>query len=111
MEQIVKLFHRISYDSIFKVLGAYSLFLVVFGTITNTMCFIVCIRKRLLFKRTYLFVAFHTANDNLSLVTWNMDHFVSSFFNASYKNNKYTCKCFEILQYTSLQASSWFLVS
>ena len=111
MEQVLKLLGRVSYDSIYKLLGAYSLFLVFFGLITNTICFGVCLRKRLLFKRTYLFIAFHCFNASLSLLTWNLDHFISSFLYISYKNNKYTCKIFEILQYSSLQSSSWFMVS
>jgi hypothetical protein len=110
MEQLLKILSRVSYDTIFRLLGAYSLFLVVFGLIANTICFSVCIRKRLLHKRTYLFIAFHCINDSLSLLTWNMDHFLTSFFYISYKNNKYSCKILEILQYASLQSSSWFLV-
>ncbi len=75
MEKLMKILSRVSYDTIFRLLGAYSLFLVVFGLIANTICFSVCIRKRLLHKRTYLFIAFHCINDSLSLLTWNMDHF------------------------------------
>ena len=93
-----------------KGIGVYSLLLIFFGFMSNIIFFMICIQKNLFLKRIFIFIAFHSISNCLSLLTWNMDHFITAFFDITYKNNRYTCKIFEFLQYVSLQTSSWALV-
>lgn len=93
-----------------KIFGFYSLFLVVFGTIGNTLIIIVCLKSKN--NPTFSLIKYLAANDLISLFFWNLSHFTYSVFGMDLENsNIILCKFGNWMQFSSLQASAWILVS
>jgi hypothetical protein len=96
-------------DKIQFVLAYYSLFIVIVGTIFNTLSFLICIRIRN--NNTFIFLAFLSISDIFCLYYWNLHHFLNTIFDIDWKaNTQFQCKIGSFLQYSFLQISAWLLV-
>ncbi|CAF1093620.1 unnamed protein product, partial [Brachionus calyciflorus] len=99
-------------DIVYKMLGTYSLFLTIVGTIFNIMVILICIRKRLWRITTFKFMVVMAVNDAVSLYQWNLKHFIDPFFNIDFNFTSLVwCRLSLFLQYYCLQYSAWILVS
>lgn len=93
-----------------KILGVYAVFLTLFGTVANLLSCLVCFRMRK--NTTFIFLAFMTISDLISLYWWNTNNFLKEFAAIDLLSiNKYVCKAGNYLQFTSLQISAWILVT
>jgi hypothetical protein len=100
-----------SIEIIQKILAVYSLFLIVFGTLTNPFCCYICLRKNLRVVPTFIFLVFMLISDTIALYFWNLNHFVSTFYGYVFEGYGIgVCKFFFTTQLISLQISSWILV-
>ncbi len=93
----------------YKILGLYSLFLVVCGTVCNLLTLInTCQIKK---PNTFIYLRFIAVSDLIALYYWNLDKFIVNWFGNEYQSMSLTmCKIGSFLQYTTLQFSSWLLV-
>lgn len=93
-----------------KVVCAYGVGLIFFGTFSNMMSFFVC--SKLKSNKTFVFLSFLSISDIFSLYYWNLSHFFSVYFNIDIINyNYWLCKFAQFIQYASLQSSAWMLVN
>ena len=98
------------YDILEKILGLYTLLLIVIGTITSLLSIYICFRLRQ--TSTFVFLAFLSLSDILTLYYWNLTHFINSYTNIDFLNfNYWVCKFGSYFQFTSLQISAWLLVN
>ncbi|CAF0800899.1 unnamed protein product [Brachionus calyciflorus] len=100
------------YEILSRILGAYSLMLIIFGLIANFIIFFICLRKPLRKISTFKFFSILALSDTLSLFECNLTHFTIAYFNIAY-NSIYLpwCRLEQFLQQTFLQLSAWILVS
>ncbi|CAF1044319.1 unnamed protein product [Brachionus calyciflorus] len=100
------------YEILSKILGAYSLMLIIIGTISNFIIFYICSKKPLRNISTFKFLSILALSDTLCLYGWNLTHFTVSYLNIDY-NLIYLaiCRIELFIQQTSLQYSAWILVS
>ncbi|CAF0884018.1 unnamed protein product [Brachionus calyciflorus] len=100
------------YDILSRILGAYSLMLIIIGTISNLIIFYICSRKTLRNISTFKFLSILALSDTICLYEWNLKHFTVAYFNIAY-NFIYLpwCRLEQFLQQTFLQYSAWILVS
>ena len=93
-----------------KILGYYSLVLVVLGTLGNLIIMFVSIKTNT--HAMFALFGYLAFSDMLSLYFWNLSHFIYSSFDIDIQNfNVYMCKFGTWIQYSSLQSSAWILVS
>ena len=93
-----------------KILGYYSLIIALLGLFGNIIIFVVSFKS----KTNSMFVLFCylAISDTLSLLFWNLNHFIYSSFNLDIQNfNVYSCKIGSWIQFSSLQSSAWILVT
>lgn len=94
------------------VLGIWSILLVCLGTCSNLLCLYVCTRKKMRKVPTFIFLAFITITDTISLYGWNLNHFIQAYWDFVLDDlNKIVCKCLTFYQCFSLQTSAWLLVN
>jgi hypothetical protein len=94
-----------------KLLGAYSLFLIIFGSLTNILSFIVCIRKRIRKNPTFIFIAHRVIFDVLALFFVNIDNFYQFYYGTIPENKlKIYCNASMFLQIFPPETSAWLLV-
>ncbi|CAF0800937.1 unnamed protein product [Brachionus calyciflorus] len=100
------------YEILSRILGAYSLMLIILGTIFNFIIFYICSKKPLRNISTFKFLSILALSDTICLYEWNLKHFTVAYFNIAY-NFVYLswCRLELFLQYTFLQYSAWILVS
>ena len=92
-----------------KIVGAYELIVIIVGTFGNLFIFYVSFLNRQ--NSTFLFLAFLSISDMLSLYWWNLNHFVQPFTNLDLQNfNFYYCKIMNFFQFISSQTSAWILI-
>ncbi|RNA11052.1 FMRFamide receptor-like [Brachionus plicatilis] len=95
-------------DIIYKILGAYALFLTIAGTVLNLVVFGICIRKRLWRTSTFKLIAVLSLNCIIGLYEWNLKHFIDPFFGVDFNFTSLSwCRLSIFLQYFSLQYSAW----
>jgi hypothetical protein len=96
----------------FDVANAYyALFLIVFGTISNICCFIVCSQKEL--KNTFMFsiYRFLFISDTMSLYTWNLGTVIYGLSGHIIESGgTLVCGLFSWFTFLTLQWSAWLLV-
>lgn len=93
------------------VLGVYSLFLIIFGTLSNSICFCVCLRQRLRTIPTFVFLAFGVLIDTISLYFLNLDKFYTTFYGVSLTEmSSFYCYCQRYFHDTTVQIAAWFKV-
>ena len=92
------------------IFAAYILWLLVFGTIGNILVILICIRLRK--TKFFVFLAGIGLSDTFALGAWNLPMFLSVFFSIDFEGlNVYSCRVFSFVQYSSLQITSWMVVS
>ena len=98
---------------VMQILAGYSLFLLIFGTLTSVLNILVCLRRRLRKNNTFVVLIFNSISDSGSLYCWNFDRFINYFDpRLSYEGTSLSfCKFIVWLQFFSLDWSSWLLVS
>ena len=95
-----------------KFAAITALFFIIFGTVGNIITFSICLNSKLRKKTFFVFIAFITICDILTLYTWNLSTFLTPFFHIFHENLHYAwCKFTVLSQYFSLQASAWLLVN
>ena len=96
--------------SIAEVVGVYSMWLIVFGTIGNLITFYVCYQLRS--TTTFVFFAFMAITDLVSLYYWNLKNFLTAFYAIDISRlSIYSCRINSFIQFASLYTSAWLLVS
>jgi hypothetical protein len=92
-----------------KIIGMYSIILIVLGTLTSLFSLGICIKLSKM--STFLFMAFLTFSNIVSLYFWLPAKFLMEYFNIDLQNfNFWHCKIASYLQFSSLQISAWILV-
>ena len=95
--------------SLWQIISAYSLWLIIFGTIGNTITIYVCYQLRK--NTTFVFLAFMAWSDLFTTYNWNLSIFISAFFSIEiFGTSMFMCKCGFFVQYSSLEVSAWLLV-
>ena len=92
---------------IFSYIG---LVIIVIGVIGNALIVFVSLRSKS--HTTFVLLRYLAVADTLATIFWNLNHYTNQNFNfdlASY--SMYTCRIGEWLQYSSMQASAWLLVT
>lgn len=101
-------------DVLAKVIGAWSIILVLIGSIFNPLVCFVCFKsKQLRSTSTFKLLAIAALNDFLVQFEWNFDHFTLGFFNfAESSNSVFYCRFVTMfMQYVTLEFSSWMWLS
>jgi hypothetical protein len=94
-----------------KLIGAFSLFLIIIGTIGNFCGFLVCLRKSLRKTPTFVFTAFALVGDIITLYFWNVDHYLYAFHGYQIEElSVELCRFATFFQTFSFQWSAWQLV-
>ena len=94
-----------------KILGSITLILTIFGIFGNVFTAFICMRKKLRCITTFVFLAFISGNDLLTLLIWNLDQYFEAFFNFSHEFlSVWWCKMCVFIQYFCLHNSAWLLV-
>jgi hypothetical protein len=99
-----------AFEVLERVIGIYCLLLTVIGSVLNMFCFCICLS---LIRRngTFIFMAFFSLSNLVSLFWWNVVNFFVPFFDFDLKSaSTVGCKIGSYLQFSSLQISAWFLV-
>jgi hypothetical protein len=98
--------------NLLKILSAFTVALIIIGTVLNVLSFCICCRKKLNAINTFKLIMFSSVADTISLYGWLLNHSVYAFFNF-FELNRWTlfwCRFQDFYQYTSLHYSSWILV-
>lgn len=94
-----------------KFIGSYAAFLVVFGTLSNFLTFLVCLRKNLKKTPTFVFLAFCCVTDTIPLFVRNVDNFSNLCLGYRVRaTNEFSCKTNLFFHFFPLQTSAWLLV-
>lgn len=99
-------------DSVLNTAFAYySLFLIIVGTIGNFFTIYLIAKTSLKKTTTFVFFAFLSMVDIMTLYWWNLDHFITPIFNINRQRaSTFLCSFDIFLQFAFLQASAYFLV-
>ena len=93
------------------LIGIYALFILIFGMLGNSLLLLMCLLTNLKKTPTFNFIAFMAGCDFMSLFWWNLDHFLTPFFNIDRQNDGIAwCKFESFIQYSVLEGSAWLLV-
>lgn len=101
-------------DVLTMIFAWYHGFLMVASIILNPFIFFICIRsKKLRYKSTFKLLAASSINDILVCLEWNQAHFTNTVFNysGSLKSLLYCRVMTFFLQYSTIQFSSWIMVT
>lgn len=98
-------------EPIIRVLGIYSLFLIIFGTLSNSICFLICLTKQLRSIPTFTFLAFGVFIDTISLYFLNIDQFYKAYYGVSLKElSLFYCHSETFFHDTTVQIAAWLKV-
>lgn len=98
-------------DVLAKIIGIYSILILVIGTIGNLCAALVCTRKSLRKTPTFVFIGLALISDTICLYFWNVDHYLLGYNLTQIEDiNLFFCKFATFFQTTSLQWSAWLLV-
>ena len=94
------------------VIGIYALLLMIVATLGNIFLLLMCLITELKKTPTFIFLAFMAACDCLSLYWWNLDHFLTPYFNIDRQNEDIAwCKIDTFIEFSVLEGSAWLLVT
>jgi hypothetical protein len=98
-------------DIFAKIIGVYSIFICIIGTLGNGIAASISVRKSLRQTPTFIFIGFALISDIMSLYFWNIDHYLLAFnsYQMEYLN-QILCRFCTFCQTFSLQWSAWLLV-
>lgn len=95
-----------------KILGIYSLALIIIGTVGNLTGISICLQPSLRKLPTFVFMAFILFMDIMPLYIANLDVVLGVFKGIAFENiNIYFCRANAILSYISQQGSALLTVS
>ena len=98
-------------EGLAKVIGIYSMIILVIGTIGYIFAALVCLRKSLRETPTFVFIGFELVSDTVSLYFWNFDHYLLAFHAYIIEDvSIQLCRFATFFQTLSLQWSAWLLV-
>ena len=93
-----------------EIIVAYSFWLVIFVLIGNCVALYICYRLRN--STTFVFLAFIAVSDTFTVYGWQFPFVSSILFSLNLPTlNLFACKLITFTQFSSVQISSWFLVS
>ena len=93
-----------------QILAGYAVFVMIFGALACLVSFLVCIKIKN--NNTFIFLTYLSAVNVFTLYNWNLNAFFAIFYNIDFQNlHIFFCKMGDFIQFSSLQASSWLLVS
>ncbi len=94
-----------------NLIAVYAILLCIIGTIGNIFTINVILRTSLKNTTTFVFFAYLSLSDMISLYFWNLDHFLTPLFQIDRQNQSiFWCKFDSFLQFTVLQSSAFLLV-
>ena len=94
-----------------KVIGIFSICIILIGTVGNLLAAFICSRKPLRETPTFIFAAFALVSDTIALYFWNVDHYLLAFELYQIEDvNINLCRFATLFQITSLQWSAWLMV-
>nr|QVK45794.1 G protein-coupled receptor [Proales similis] len=92
-----------------KILGIYSLLLIIFGVLTGICGFALSFKLRQ--TPTFVFLSFSFVSNVFTLLVWNLNSFLNPWFNIDLLNSSlFSCNFGTFFQFTSFEISAWFLV-
>ncbi len=92
--------------------GAIPAALIVFGSVTNMLTLIVCLRQKLRRLPTFVTLCFISVNDTLCLYSTAGNAVYRAFFGSYISHTSaFACKSFISFQCLFMYSSSWLLVS
>jgi hypothetical protein len=96
-----------------KFFACFACLFLVFGTITNLLSCIICLKKPLNETPTFIFMAFMVVSDTLALYGLNLDWYFYNAFFSQYLSDKYWfyCKIHYFIHLFPLKTSAWLLVN
>jgi hypothetical protein len=98
-------------NTILNVLGVYALTLCMIGCTGNTFNLYIILKTDLKKTNTFVFLAFLSITDMISLFFWNLDHFLTPFFKIDRQNESIAwCKIDTFIQESMLTSSAFFIV-
>jgi hypothetical protein len=94
-----------------EIVSSISLLIIFLGFVGNTITFLIFrLDEELKVMSSMIILSFCCVTDMLSLITWNLNHWLESNFNFRIEFlNIHTCKFFVFIQYFSLQSSGLLL--
>ena len=94
-----------------KIIGIYTLLVLIIGTLTNLLTFITCIKLRKS-NTIFLFMMFFALSNIASLYWFNLNHFVEEHLGYTiHATNLIICKLGCLMHFSSLQIAAWLLVN
>ena len=94
------------------IISYYALFVASFGTLGNLITIFICTRKALRETTTFIFIAFMSFVETISLYGWNLNNLFLIYYKINLTDfNLATCRALMVLQMFSLQCSAFFLVN
>ncbi len=98
-------------DKILQFVGYFSIFLIVYGTISNLLVFSVCMRKRLRQTPLFVYLSFKVICDTVPLYTFGFNpYFLFTFGYNIGDINIYLCRLATYLTYTVEETAAWLMV-
>ena len=97
---------------LFSLTTSYIAFIIIaLALMGNTTCFIIFrFNKKMKSLSSMVILSFVCITDTFSLFTWNLNHYLTPNYGISIeKLNKFNCKFFTFLQYSSLESSGLLL--
>lgn len=97
-----------------KIFASYNLLLIISSITFNPMVLYVCLKsKKLRTTSTFKLLAFSSINDLLAGLAWNLECFSDTFFDLQiYYKSLFYCRVISVfLEFTTLDFTSWMLVS
>ena len=98
-------------DTISEIVAYYSIFLIIVGTLGNFFTIYLIASTKLKNTTTFVFFAFLSLADIMTLYWWNLDHFTIPLFKFNrQKMSTFLCSFDIFMQFSFFQASAYFLV-
>ncbi len=98
-------------DRLLQFVGYFSIFLIVYGTISNLLALLVCIRKRLRQTALFVFLSFKVICDTVPLYTYSLNpYFLLTFGYNIGDINIYLCRFLTFFTNASIESSVWLMV-
>ena len=101
-----------NFETFLTYFNAYSsLLIIICALVGNTVCFLIFrFTKSMKNSSTMIYLSFVAITDTLSLVTWNLDHFLFPIYGVNIEySSVFNCKFFIFLQLATITQSSYLI--
>jgi hypothetical protein len=94
-----------------EIICAYQICLIGVGTLANLISFYVC--RKMKSYPTFVILSYLSVMNVFTLFQWNFESFMPVFFGIDWKSQHLylTCHMGDFIQYSSLESSSWLVVT